>query len=149
MEAKVVWQDGMTFEAGLDGHTFLIDAKEEVGGRNKGPTPKGLTLVSLAGCTAMDVISILEKMRQEVDSFEVVTDARVADEHPKKILEIVIKYILTGRKLDREKVIRAVELSEETYCGVSATLRPGVKISSEIYINGEKIIDGSGSGQAG
>jgi putative redox protein len=139
MEAKVVWQDGMAFEAALEGHTFTIDAREDVGGRNRGPAPKGLTLVSLAGCTAMDVISILQKMREPVDSFEVATEAVVAEEHPKKILEIVIKYMLTGRKFSKDKVMRAVELSEETYCGVSATLRPGVKLSSEIYINGEKI----------
>lgn len=112
---------------------------KEVGGRNKGPAPKGLTLVSLAGCTAMDVISILQKMREPVDSFEVATEAEVAEDHPKKILKILIKYILTGQKLSKEKVMRAVELSEENYCGVSATLRPAVKLSSEIYINGEKI----------
>jgi putative redox protein len=139
MDAKVVWQEGMAFEAALDGHTFTIDAKEEVGGRHKGPAPKGLTLVSLAGCTAMDVISILQKMREPVDSFEVATEAVVAEEHPKKFLKIVIKYRLTGQELSKDKVMRAVELSEENYCGVSATLRPAVKLSSEIYINGEKI----------
>ena len=73
MNSKVVWKDGLSFEANLDGFKFMIDAKEDVGGKNRGPSPKGLILISLAGCTGMDVISILEKMRVKIDSFEVKT----------------------------------------------------------------------------
>ncbi len=139
MESRVVWKDGMAFEAHLDGFTFTIDAGESVGGRNLGPKPKGLTLTSLAGCTAMDVISILAKMRVPLDSFQVSADADLADSHPKKFEKIVIRYFFTGQDIPSDRVERAVQLSEERYCGVSATLSPSVELASEIFINGEKV----------
>ncbi len=139
MEANVVWKDGMAFEAQLEGFNFTIDAAESVGGRNLGPRPKGLTLVSLAGCTAMDVISILKKMRVDVDYFEVAPVGKVAEEHPKKFTDIVIRYIFKGQDLPLDKIKHAIDLSMETYCGVSATLKSGVALSREIYINDQKI----------
>jgi len=139
MESKVVWQDGMAFEAHLDGFTFTLDAAESVGGRNLGPKPKGLTLTSLAGCTAMDVISILTKMRVPVDGFEVSVDGTSTGEHPKRFSEMTIHYRFTGTDLPLDRLQRAVQLSEERYCGVSATLKPAVAISSRIHVNGEEI----------
>lgn len=139
MQANVVWKDGMAFEAHLDGFNLTIDAHEMFGGRKLGPMPKGLTLVSLAGCTAMDVISILQKMRVKVDSFEVATDGVIADEHPKKFLEVVIKYIFKGTELPLEKIKNAVSLSLESYCGVYATLQPTVRMSHQIMINGQAV----------
>jgi len=97
--------------------------------------PKGLTLTSLAGCTAMDVISILGKMRVKIDAFEVVTDSVITDEHPKKFTEIIIKYIFKGENIPLPKVKDAITLSLENYCGVAATLAPVVKISHQIVIN--------------
>jgi putative redox protein len=143
MNASVKWTDGMAFEAHLEGFTFNIDADEKFGGQNKGPRPKGLTLVSLAGCTAMDVISILGKMRvaQKIDSFEVATDGVIEKELPKRILEVVIKYIFKGNDLPMEKLKHAIQLSQENYCGVSATLKPSVKISHQLIVN-DKVIDG-------
>ena len=139
MKGKVVWNDGMSFTANLDGFDFIIDADENVGGNDLGPRPKGLTLISLAGCTGMDVISILKKMRVEVDSFEVSTDASLTEEHPKKFSAIKIIYELKGKDIPADKVKKAVSLSEDRYCGVSATLKSEVEISSEIKINGEII----------
>ena len=142
MKASVEWKEGMAFEAHLDGFNFAIDADPIVGGQNKGPKPKGLTLVSLAGCTAMDVISILGKMRvaDKIDSFSVATDGTLDEEHPKKFLEVVIKYIFKGNLADSiEKINHAIELSMENYCGVSATLRPTVKLSHQLIINGQVI----------
>lgn len=141
MEAKVIWQDGMAFDTHLDGFNFTIDAAEAVGGRNLGPKPKGLTLASLAGCTAMDVISILKKMRIDVDYFEVATDGKLAKDHPKKFTHITLKYIFKGENLKLPKIKQAIELSMENYCGVSATLKPTVILDKEIYINGERIED--------
>jgi putative redox protein len=129
----------MAFEAHLDGFNFAIDAHEKFGGRNLGPMPKGLTLVSLAGCTAMDVISILQKMRVKVDSFEVATDGVLANEHPKKFLEVVIKYIFKGTDLPLEKIKNAVSLSLGSYCGVYATLQPTVRMSHQVIINGQAV----------
>jgi len=139
MEAKVTWQEGMAFEAHLGGFNFIIDAHPEFGGQNKGPSPKGLTLISLAGCTGIDVMSILGKMRVKVDSFEVTTTARLADEHPKKFEEIIIKYLFTGENLPPKKLQDAVNLSFDVYCGVLATLKPVVKMTWQIYANGKLI----------
>ena len=139
MKGKVVWKEEMAFESHLDGFQFLIDADREVGGQNRGPKPKGLTLVSLAGCTGMDVISILKKMRVGVDGFEVENDAVLSEEHPKKFQEITIRYIFRGQDLPVEKIKKAVSLSQERYCGVFATLEPVVKINTEIIVNDKKI----------
>jgi len=139
MKSKVVWNEGMSFTANLDGFDFVIDADEKVGGKNLGPKPKGLTLVSLAGCTGMDVISILRKMRVELDSFEVSTDSEVSEEHPKKFNSIKLTYSFKGKDIPLDKVKKAVSLSEDRYCAVSATLKPGVEITNEISINGKVI----------
>ncbi len=140
MESKVVWTDGMAFEAHLDGHTFHIDADPSVGGQGLGPKPKGLTLTSLAGCTAMDVISMLTKMRQGVTRFEVCVDGGIADEHPRKFTTMTIRYEVDG-EVEAERLARAVHLSEERYCGVSATLQPTVELRSEIVLNGAVVPD--------
>ena len=87
MDTKVVWQEGMAFSASLNGFDFIIDADTKVGGQNRGPRPKGLVAIALAGCTAMDVISILKKMKVTVKEFEVVTDPVFSSEHPKKYEE--------------------------------------------------------------
>ncbi|MCK4760883.1 MAG: OsmC family protein [Candidatus Aminicenantes bacterium] len=139
MESKVVWQEGMAFEAHLDGFNFAIDADENFGGQNKGPRPKGLTLISLAGCTAMDVISILKKMRVQVEHFEVGTESKLTGEHPKKFTDIVVIYKFRGKDLPLDKIQHAVELSMENYCGVSATLKPVVNISRKIFINDKEV----------
>jgi len=141
MNSKVVWKEGLSFEANLDGFKFMIDAKEDVGGKNRGPSPKGFILIALAGCTGMDVISILKKMRVDIDSFEVKTEAVLSKEYPKKYLAILIKYVFEGKDLSLEKIKKAILLSEEKYCGVSATLKLSVKIANEIIINGKRIED--------
>lgn len=139
MGVKVVWQDEMAFEVQQDGHTFLIDAHEGVGGRDKGPRPKGLVLSGLAGCTGMDVISILKKMRVAVDRFAVEVDAELADEHPKRYTSGVVRYRLWGTDMPLKKVRRAVQLSEDTYCGVSAMLKETMTLESEIWVNDVQI----------
>lgn len=139
MEASVKWSDGMAFDAQLDGFNFMIDADPAFGGQNKGPKPKGLTLVSLAGCTAMDVVSILGKMRVKPDSFEVATEGNLTAEHPKTFSDIVIKYIFTGANLPLDKLKHAIELSYDTYCGVSAMLKKAAKMSYKVIVNGEEI----------
>ena len=141
MKANVQWKDGMAFDAHLDGYTITIDADEKFGGQKLGPKPKGLTLVSLAGCTGMDVVSILGKMRvmKKVESFEIETDAVIEEDFPKRIMEIVVKYIFKGNGLPVDKLQHAIELSVENYCGVFATLRPTVKLSHRLIVNGEVV----------
>lgn len=137
MEATVKWINGLSFDAELDGFHMVIDGDPEFGGQKKGPKPKGLTLISLAGCTAMDIISILTKMRvsDKIEHFEVATDGTLANEHPKKFEEIVISYIFKGKDLPIQKLKQAIDLSVETYCGVLASLKPGVKISHRLVVN--------------
>ena len=140
MESTVTLRDGMSFEAELQGFRFMIDADKSVGGQGLGPSPKGLTLTSLSGCTAMDVISILRKMRQKVTGLSVTSEATLVEEHPKKFDVITIKYFVKGENLSHDRVLRAVSLSETRYCGVNAALQPGVKeIRSEVYINDQRI----------
>ncbi len=139
LDASIDWLEGMAFKTVLDGHELVIDVAPEAGGSDRGPRPKALTLVSLAGCTGMDVISILGKMRVKVERFRVATEARLADEHPKKFLEILVTYEFAGANINPDSLRKAVSLSEEKYCGVRATLSPAVAIRHEIVLNGEKI----------
>jgi putative redox protein len=134
MKSKVTLDEGMSFKGELDGFTITIDADESVGGKNKGPKPKGLSLTSLAGCTAMDVISILRKMRAEPEEFSVEAEAEVSEEHPKVFTKITITYYFKGGEVSREKAEKAVSLSEERYCGVSAMLRQAAPIETKIVI---------------
>ncbi|MDK2910920.1 MAG: putative redox protein [Bacteroidales bacterium] len=128
------WLDGMAFEAEVNGHKIVVDAVESVGGRNLGPRPKPLLLASLAGCTAMDVISILEKMRVKVDAFHVEVVAEQTEEHPKAYSQIKILYKFKGKDLPMDKLQKAVDLSQERYCGVSAMLRKASELSFEIIV---------------
>jgi len=124
----------MAFEADVNGFKITIDADEAVGGENRGPRPKALTLVSLAGCTSMDVISILKKMRVVPEYFNVEVEGELTEEHPKYYHHIHVRYFFRGNDLPMDKLEKAVNLSEERYCGVSALLSKGAKITSEIVV---------------
>lgn len=139
VDSKVSWTDGMAFDAELDGFHFDIDAAEHVGGRGRGPRPKGLLLVGIAGCTGMDVVSILKKMRVPISGFEVSVSGELAEEHPKKFERIAVTYAFRGEALPKNKLLRAVELSETKYCGVRATVAPNVEMSTVVTLNGERI----------
>lgn len=133
-KVNVTWKDDMAFEANVNGFNLMLDAEERVGGKNQGPRPKPLTLVSLGGCTGMDVISILNKMRVKPDFFDVEVEAEMTEEHPKYFNKIHIKYIFKGNDLPMEKLEKAVSLSQERYCGVSEMLRKSSELSHEIVI---------------
>ncbi|MCK5821150.1 MAG: OsmC family protein [Bacteroidales bacterium] len=130
---NINWKQNMAFEAKIDGHSLIIDATEKVGGQNLGPTPKPLLMASLGGCTAMDVISLAKKMRQKVESFDVEMEADLTEEHPMRYTDIKLIYKFKGEDLDRVKLEKAVSLSQNRYCGVSATLDT-VNITSEVVI---------------
>lgn len=126
----------MAFEgAAASGFTLPLDSNPESGGENKGFRPMELLLVGLAGCTAMDVISILRKKRQDVTAFEVrVLNADRADDHPRVYTDIQLEYVVTGRGVEREAVERAVSLSEEKYCSAQAMLGKVAKITHQITV---------------
>jgi putative redox protein len=132
---KLQWEEDLSFDVELQGHHFKVDADEEFGGRDRGPQPKTLLLASLAGCTGMDVASILKKMRMRWDSFSLEVDAASSNPYPVVYTEISLRYIFTGDQLDRKKIERAVSLSREKYCGVAAMLEKTAKINMEIILN--------------
>ena len=131
---KVNWTDEMAFEAEVNGFKIVIDADERVGGKNRGPRPKPLTLVSLGGCTGMDVISILTKMRVKPDYFNVEISGELTDEHPKYYHKIHIRYVFRGKDLPMVKLEKAINLSQDRYCGVTEMLKHVAEITHEIVI---------------
>lgn len=131
----VKWAGDMAFQTTVDGHSLLLDASPSNGGHKTGPRPKPLLLASLAGCTGMDVISILKKMKVELTAFNVRAEGTLNEEHPKYFTEIHLIYEFTGDNIPLEKVQRAIELSQEKYCGVSATLKKAIPVTYEIKIN--------------
>jgi len=123
IKTKVTWQEGMHFTGTTDtGFEIQLDAKEEVGGKGKGLLPMELMALSLAGCTSMDVISILRKKRQDVIDFEVRVIAPRADEHPKVFTSAIVDYVVTGHGVDEKAVRRAIELTAGSYCPAQAML---------------------------
>jgi putative redox protein len=131
---NVNWLENMAFEAEVNGLKILIDADEKVGGKNRGPRPKPLMMVALAGCTGMDVISILGKMRVKVDRFNVKVEGDLEEEHPKPYRKMHIIYQFSGQDLPMEKLEKAVNLSQERYCGVSHNYRKAMELTHEIQI---------------
>jgi putative redox protein len=136
MDARVTWKKGLSFDGTADasGFTVPLGADANVGGANDGFRPLELLAVGLAGCTGMDVISILQKKRQEVTGFEVKVHGDQADQHPRVFTKIHIEYVVTGRKIDPAAVERAVDLSETTYCPAQAMLRKAAQIERKITI---------------
>ncbi|MCX7986543.1 MAG: OsmC family protein [Bacteroidales bacterium] len=137
MQHKVstTWRGNMQFEAEIGNHRVIMDASHDAGGHDLGVRPKQLMLAALAGCTGMDVVSILQKMRVNIDRFSVDVIADVTEDHPKHYTAMHIIYYLKGNDIDLEKVKKAVELSQERYCGVSAVYRKALKLTYEIKIN--------------
>ena len=123
IKTKVTLQGGMHFSGTADsGFSIQLDAKQEVGGDGKGFIPMELMALSMAGCTAMDVISILRKKRQDVTDFEVQVDAPRAEEHPRVFTRATIEYLVTGHAVDEKAVRRAIELTAKSYCPAQAML---------------------------
>jgi putative redox protein len=136
MNANVKWQQRMTFTGTADtGFSVPLGAIPAVGGDNDGFKPIELMLVSLAGCTAMDVISILQKKRQDVHAFDVRVQADRKEDHPKVFTHITLEFIITGKDIDEPSVRRAVDLSAEKYCAAQAMLSPVVPIEHKITIH--------------
>ena len=133
-EIKIDWLEKMAFKAEVNGHEIILDAVPEVGGEDRGPRPKPLAMVALAGCTGMDVVSILRKMRVELDAFSVRVVGDLTDEHPKHYTAMHVIYEFKGKDLPMEKLEKAVRLSEETYCAISASYRKAMGITSEIRV---------------
>lgn len=131
---KTEWKGDMAFEADVNGHKVMMDAPVESGGHNLGSGPKKLMLVALSGCTGMDVISILKKMRINIEKCSIEVQGDVTDEHPKQYFKMHVIYEFTGKNLPIDKLEKAVKMSEDTYCGVEALYRKAIEVTSEIRV---------------
>tara|TARA_B100001121_G_C18674861_1_gene615739 strand:- start:118 stop:549 length:432 start_codon:yes stop_codon:yes gene_type:complete len=135
MKARVKWVEKRTFlgESG-SGHSLVMDGAPDAGGRDLGIRPMETLLLGMGGCTAFDVIHILEKARETVIDCELEIEADRAEEDPKVFTQINIRYIVTGKNLSRDKVQRAVDLSAEKYCSASIMLGEVANISHEVVL---------------
>lgn len=131
-EISFGYNGGMSLKGEVNGHEMIIDADAGFGGNDLGPRPKPLILVALIGCTAMDVISLLKKMRVDFKDLKISADGELTEEHPKYYHKIKLTYNIWGTDLDRSKVEKAVTYSQERYCGVTAMLEKSSEITHEI-----------------
>ncbi len=135
IEANVEYVSNMRFVgAANSAHSVVMDTSA-AGGEGTASRPMELLLVALGGCTGMDVVSILRKMRVKYDSFRLEIKGELNAEHPKTYKEVEIVYRFSGRSLPQDRIEHAVELSQEKYCPISATLRPTAKIRYRVEIS--------------
>jgi putative redox protein len=133
--ATVQLTEGMAFRATADsGQSVLLDSSADGGGTGQGPTPMELLLMALGGCTAMDVISILRKMRQDVTDYRVEVRGERAETHPKVYTSLEVVHVVTGHGVSREQAQRAIDLSAGTYCSVSAMLGASATVTHRLEL---------------
>ena len=135
MTVRATLETGMRFDVETgSGHHVILDAAEHNEGQDSGPRPMEMLLVALASCAGMDIISILRKKRQEITGYELRVHGMRAEEHPKVFLDITVEHIFTGHNIRQEAVARAIELTEERYCGASAMLGKTATITHTFHI---------------
>ena len=135
MTVLATLETGMRFDVETgSGHHVILDAAEHNGGQDTGPRPMEMLLVALASCAGMDIITILRKKRQEITAYELRVYGMRAEEHPKVFLDITVEHIFTGHNIRPEGVERAIELTEDRYCGASATLGKTATIKNTFRI---------------
>jgi putative redox protein len=133
MRARLRFTEGLQFVGFSEtGHAVLMDGDPEAGGEDSAPRPMEMLLMSLGGCSGMDVASILRKKRQALSSLEVNLRGERAQEHPRRFLKIEVEFVVRGKDINEEAVARAVELSMKRYCAVKASLNAEVKASYKI-----------------
>ena len=135
MKTRVVWLEDMTYIAqSPSGHALVIDGPPELGGHNLGPRPMELLLMGMGGCTAIDVVNILRKARQDLRGCEIEIEAQRADSDPKVFTQIHVHFILTGADLSVKHIERAIHLSAEKYCSASIMLGKTAQITHTFEI---------------
>lgn len=130
------WLGDMKFEStNPSGHNLFIDASEENGGKSEGYRPKALMLSGLAGCSGLDVAALIKKMKLEVDTFKIETNANLTSEHPKYYDKVTMSFYFYGDDLNEKKLQKAVDLSVEKYCGVLEMFRQFADVTIETFFN--------------
>ena len=137
MNISVNWVDGMLMVGkSHSGHSITMDGPPEIGGENLGVRPMEMLLLGVAGCTMIDVVTTIKKMRQDITNCETKLSAERADEHPKVFTDINIQFIVKGQDLDTKKVEKAITLSAEKYCSASIMLGKTASITHDFEIVG-------------
>ena len=135
-KVTTTWKNKMLFESDNPlGKNLLMESGPDSGGSNQGLSPKALMLSSLGGCTGLDLLSLLKKMRVEIEGFKVIVNGELTEEHPKYYDKVSIDYYFTGTDLNKEKIKKAVSLSEERYCGVIKMFRAFAEVTIAIHFN--------------
>lgn len=135
MKTRITWLEDMTYVArSPSGHALVLDGPPELGGHNLGPRPMEMVLMGMGGCTAVDVVHILRKARQDLRGCELQVEAERADSDPKVLTRIRVHFILTGKDLSAKHVERAIELSAEKYCSASIMLGKTAQITHTFEI---------------
>ena len=135
-KVTTTWKNKMLLESDNPlGKNLLMESGPDSGGSNQGLSPKALMLSSLGGCTGLDVLSLLKKIRVEIEDFKVIVNGELTEEHPKYYDKVSIDYYFTGTDLNEEKIKKVVFLSEERYCGVIKMFRAFAEVTIAIHIN--------------
>ena len=135
-KVTTTWKNKMLLESDNPlGKNLLMESGPDSGGSNQGLSPKALMLSSLGGCTGLDLLSLLKKMRVEIEGFKVIVNGELTEEHPKYYDKVSIDYYFTGTDLNEEKIKKVVSLSEERYCGVIKMFRAFAEVTIAIHIN--------------
>lgn len=136
-KVEMNWLGNLAYKAEMDGHEIITDATTQIGGDGKGVSPKKLMLTALAGCTGIDMAMILKKMRVEVRDIKVSVEGELTESQPSYYKNMHVTYEFFGNDLPQSKIERAVKLSEEEYCGVSALYKLAIPVTSEIIYHEE------------
>ena len=140
-EIDVQWMGKMQFNALINGHTVVMDAPEQVGGEDVGPTPKPFILAALAGCTGMDIAAILRKAEKNPDDFDMKVVGEMSKRTPLQYIAIHMVYEFKGKDENQEAALKAVTDSQEKYCGVSSMLKKALPVTWEVHYNEELIFN--------
>ncbi|MBQ0787429.1 MAG: OsmC family protein [Oceanihabitans sp.] len=128
------WKGNMVFESDNPRwDSIMMDASEDFGGTNSGMAPKAMMLSSLAGCSGLDVVSVLDKMKASVEGFYMTVEGELTDEHPKYYHTVTVEYHFTGKDLNESKIKKAVDLSVDKYCGVMEMFRQFAEVKTSIH----------------
>ena len=140
-EIETQWMGKMQFNALINGHTVVMDAPEKSGGEDAGPIPKPFVLAALSGCTGMDIVALLRKSDTPVEDLSMVVTGELSKQSPIQYVSIHIVYNFKGIETVREAALKAVQDSQEKYCGVSSMLKKAIPVSWEVNYNGKEIFN--------
>jgi putative redox protein len=145
MDVVIRWNEGLQFKGnGSSGHEVVLDSSKDVGGLDQAARPVEMMLLSLCGCTGMDVVSVLNKMRVSYDRFEVGVSGQRETDYPKRFTALELNYHIWGSDIDEEKLLKAINLSLDRYCPIANTLKHALDLTFKYEINPENAMNMGG-----